>query len=235
MFELIAKSTIEITELEIDVRWDLISKNSVEVDVHVFEGGNYDMAANDASQWEMVAQTTARRQGETSSALLQNMSPIQIEKGRRVAIYIALRNEPTAVLDYTAYALDKTGEEADANSDIQLLVGLGFVRGPSFATPADKVLDPQFAGVLHYSKPIRCAVLSSHTVAQFIFLLEQEDVSTLNSALAVAVANACEKLVDSYPMLQQWEKEFILQQSHSVPDVTVMAYACTYYESCCIL
>lgn len=215
MFELISQSPITIRTLEMDVNPGDNSDLSIEVYSRV---GQFQLVTNAPEKWELVARTQLIFLPERSSYLVpvNHFAPLIMGAGERRSFYLTM-NGP--YIDNTVHALSKTGELSDSNNDIQLLVGSGF-QDTAFAAAADLTTDPQFAGVVHYDKQVRCESLSyqTMTVIEYHFGFNQavSDPEKLPRLVDGAVASALDDLLRTNTMLKSYADESMLLRSGDV-------------------
>lgn len=187
MFEISAFTDVEIKTFEVDIRWDL---NPKDLSVHVFtRSGPYIGSFNQSNDWTRVASTNLVLAAEGNSGIIPvtAFSPVKVEALSRQSFYVSMTD---AFIDHTVYALQKTGDIHLKGDDLQLYVGTGFTSD-DFPDTFDKVLHPQFAGIIHYEKTFQCSdPLASSTEIEFLFLFERKELD------ASFVLN-CNSIVDA--------------------------------------
>lgn len=218
MFEVAAVTTLRVTSIELDVRLDqaaaLAAGEGLMVEVYVTTGG-YLEVMNDSSMWIRIASTKLQLLGGTTGIIPPSeFQGIQLEAGQRRSIYVSLTKGD--YLDHTVYALAKTGEMAAENKDLKVFVGTGF-HGASFVTPADKIMDPQFAGTLRYETTVPCSALVHETFVVLAFVVELDDASAEMARwpflLAEAMGLMMDELLATNPDLVRFVTEFRLKRT----------------------
>lgn len=216
MFEVAATSAIRVTSLEFDIRIDQMGRDDMMVEAYVAESG-YKVIMDDPTKWVRIARGELELiRGTTASIPERHFQSFFMERGQRRSIYVSLVNG--SYLDHTVYALEKTGELAAENRDMKVYVGTGF-HGPSFESPPDTVLDPQFAGTIRYESTVACSALKQETTVSLAFVAElsetSEEFKRLPFLFAEAMGNALDDLLRSDSALEL-VAEFQLKRSHQV-------------------
>lgn len=182
MFQMVSLAEdIEILTLQFDARMDEITDYSVEVFI---TDSDFESKLNDETQWTLLAKTEASIDPSRRGLVIPqtDFKSIKLKRGQRRTIYIAM-NGPW--LDITAQALDKTGEIQIQEQDLALYVGVGL--NERFPSDFDKTVDPQFAGVIHYRKPVSCSEALYDTPVDLGFMSSQSEdpifVARLNKSL----------------------------------------------------
>ena len=207
MFQLVSLAEdIEILTLQFDARIDEITDYSVEVFI---TDSDYESKLDDESQWTRLAKTEASIAPSRQGLVIPqtDFKSIKLKRGQRRTIYIAM-NGPW--LDITAQALDKTGEIQVQEQDLALYVGVGL--NERFPSDYDKTVDPQFAGMIHYRKPVECSEALYDTPVDLGFMSSQSEdpifVARLNKVLDEIIRDTMLKshpfkdLVEQYNLKQ---------------------------------
>lgn len=193
MFEVVATSSLKVKSLQLDVRLDPATADGLMVEAYV-SNESYQEIMNDPNMWIRVAQTELRMLGGTTAVIPESdFQAFTIDLGQRRSIYISLVGG--SYLEHTVYALAKTGELAAENKDLKVFVGTGF-QGPSFKSPADTVLDPQFAGTIQYETAVACSALVSETIVSLAFVAELDDGSEEIARLPFLLSEAMGMVMD---------------------------------------
>lgn len=229
MFEMtaISDSDLEVLTLELDIRWD---RNFTDLSVEVYSlAGSYDLYFDQPGAWELLASTELVPAPEGNSAIIPvtDFTPVRIPARGRRSFYVTMKGP---YLDHTVYALQKTGDVHIRGDDLQLLVGSGFTNY-KFPGAIDKVLHPQFAGIIHYKKTFECAdSKAASTAVEFQYLFEkgQLDEKFVSKANA-AIEGAMDGLLKSNSVLRGFVKEYGLHKSE-VAESRVVSYTCTHFK-----
>lgn len=147
MFEVVALKDMDILSMELDIFADT-SKNNLAVEIFTFPGP-FDSVVGVPAAWSLVADTQLVPAPTDRRAMIVPVSeftPVTLQAYEKHSFYVTLTGP---YLDHSVNALDKTGEMFIENDDIQLFVGEG-THEYKFPEQMDTVLDPQFAGVVHY-------------------------------------------------------------------------------------
>jgi hypothetical protein len=226
MFEMHAKSDVEVQTFELDIRLDLLDSVAHDLSIEVYTVvGSYDAVMDQPHAWDRLAGTYLIPSPEGSGAIIpaSDFSPIRIAAGEKRSFYLTMKYP---YLDHTVYGLQHTGDIHISGDDIQLLVGSGFTSY-KFPGVADTTLDPQFAGVVHYAKTFACDdVKASHTLADFHFLFEKSNVDeALISNTNAAIDRAVSELLASNRKLKTFAEEQGLHKD-SLAGTTLESYSC---------
>jgi hypothetical protein len=173
MFEMLAFTDIEIKTFEIDVRWDL-DPTDLSVQVYTIAGPYYSQF-NQSSAWALLASTDLVLAPEGNSGIIpvSDFSSMRVGALEKRSFYITMKG---SFIDHTVYGLQKTGDIHVTGNDIQLYVGSGFTSD-NFPDAIDTVLDPQFAGVVHYEKTFQCEDdQAASTNIEFQLLFERANI-----------------------------------------------------------
>jgi hypothetical protein len=231
MFEMHAKSDVEVQTFELDVRLDLLHSAGHDLSIEVFTvDGSYDAVMDQPDSWDRLAGTYLVPSPDGGGAIIpaSDFSPVRIAAGGKRSFYVTMKYP---YLDHTVYGLQHTGDIHISGDDIQLLVGSGFTSY-KFPGVADTTLDPQFAGVVHYTKTFACDdVKASQTLADYMFLFEVSNVDdALMSNANAAIDRAVSELLASNGMLKTFVKEQGLQKD-PLTATTLESYSCKYGAS----
>jgi hypothetical protein len=211
MFEILALTDVEIKTFEVDIRWDL---NPIDLSVQVFtQSGPYIAYFNQSNDWTRVSSTNLVLAAEGNSGIIpvSEFSPVKVGSLTRQSFYISMTN---AFIDQTVYGLQKTGDLYLEGDDLQIFVGTGFTSD-NFPDTYDKVLHPQFAGIIHYEKTFQCNDdLTSSTEIEFLLLIEREELDesfVLNSNSIVD--DKINDILESNEVLRGFVLDYGLQKS----------------------
>jgi hypothetical protein len=170
----------------------------------------YGPYVNEMDQWQIIARAEAipMDPNDTSKGALipiDKFMPVLIDKKQRRSFYVTM-NGP--YLDYTANALQKSGELHRSSDDMNVLVGAGFSANRFPESGIDTSVDPQFAGVIHYKKNNDCdkLLISTSVVYNFLFnqpFLAPETPLRVNTAIDETV----ELLLEENPVLNGYKQE----------------------------
>lgn len=225
MFEMSAFSALDVLTLELDIRWDM-KPTDLSVEVYTTSG---DYASEDRFHqpgiWHLQASSKLLSAPEGNSAVIPvtDFVPFHIPANERRSVYVTMKGP---YLDYTVYALQKTGDIQITGDDLQLLVGSGFT---SYRFPAaiDKIVHPMFAGIIHYKKTFECNdTLAATTQVSFQFLVEKS-LADGGLALNSAVERAVDGLLQSNAVLRNFVEEYGLQKNSTATTNTV-SFICKY-------
>jgi hypothetical protein len=194
MFEISSFTDIEITTFEVDIRWDL-NPTDLSIQVYTIEG-SYANRFNQSSAWELLASTEVVPAAEGNSGVVpaSDFTSVSIKALDVRSFYITMKSP---YIDHTVYALQKTGDVHVKGEDMQLFVGSGFTSD-NFPGKIDKVVNPQFAGVVYYKKTYQCEDIEAKSISiTFQFLVDAKDVSdafvlSYNAALDAAIGRVIE-------------------------------------------
>ena len=220
MFEIFARSNIEILTFEMDLR--VGNATDLSVEIYSLEGA-YAMLVNNESAWELVAKTVAILEPDGNGVIVPvgDFAPVTMAERTKRSFYVTMKGP---YLDHRVNALQKTGEVQISVPDMEILVGAGLTEY-KFPEKIDRIVDPQFAGVIHYRKTTDCNKMVSTTLVEYKFLLDRIELFLeANAAIAVAI----DKLLQSSKVLKSYVEEFSLQISQ--PAVTEkQAFSSTYH------
>jgi hypothetical protein len=191
MFELSPFIDIEIVTFEVDLRWDM-QPSDLSIEVFTVDG-SFAEYFNKPNAWELVASTKVVVAPEGNSGIIPtyDFTPVPIKALEMRSFYVTMKGP---YIDYTVYGLQKTGDVHIKGDDMQLYVGSGF-NSDSFQGEIDKVLDPQFAGVVHYKKSYQCDDNQARSTSiTFQFLINSKGITDsfvlkYNAALDDAIQN----------------------------------------------
>lgn len=186
MFEVTARrAPVIIKAFELDLRLE----NATDLAIEVYSlPGSFEEKFDQPSEWTLVADTEVvlTAGGGGGIVPVQKFTPVRIDFAQRQSFYITMKGP---YLDHNVDALQKTGEVQSKGDDLQVFVGAGLTEY-RFPNQLDTILDPMFAGVIHYEKEYNCdQVLTATTYFDFPVLFEDSvgnmvDVTTaINDAL----------------------------------------------------
>jgi hypothetical protein len=169
---------LEILTLELDLRLEDDSDTSIEVYTY---DGLFDLVFSDASKWKQVANTNVVRnpQGAGAGALIPvaDFDTITLEPNERVSFYVTMKSP---LIDFNVDVFMKPGKLAIENDDLSVFVGSGLTEY-KFPNEVDTLLDPQFAGVIHYKRTLEtCDVLEITTVTYQFLVMDPLDANVLD-------------------------------------------------------
>lgn len=95
--------------------------------------------------------------------------------------------------------------------ELDLSVGVGF-NEYKFPGDFDRVLDPQFAGVLHLRRSADCSLFVTNTTLTFSYLVEAEPTPEISKQLVEGVQEAITSLMENDSILQSYRQQFGLVQ-----------------------
>lgn len=201
---------LNVLTLELDIRFDLANdeeKGDLSIQVYTTTGGFINLLDNPES-WDLVADTQLLLSPSGNGGIIdvQDFSPVHIEARQRQSFYVSMNQ---ALLDHNVDALQKTGELAIQNSDMNVYVGAGTTlpgnsstfqadfggkddSNRKFPVQLDPILNPMFAGVIHYRAEAECGQdLLTTTYIDIPFLLKKsvDDWQYVTEALNMAVEN----------------------------------------------
>lgn len=219
MFEIFARTNIEILTFEMDLRME----NATDLSVEIYSlEGPFALLVNNASAWELVAKTVAIPEPGGNGVIVPvgDFSPVKMAERTKRSFYVTMKGP---YLDHRVNALQKTGEVQISMPDIEIFVGAGLTEY-KFPGKIDRLVQPQFAGVIHYTKTADCNKIVSTTLVEYKLLLDRVDLFLEANA---AIAAAIDKLMQSNEVLNGYVEEFKLQIAQ--PAVTEkQAFSSTY-------
>lgn len=169
MFEVTAiGDPLRVLTLELDLRLE----NATDLSVEVYtRQGHFADVFDQPDAWDLVADTEVVLSADGGGIIpAQRFLPVRIGANQRQSFYVTMK-EP--LLDHTVYALQKTGEIQTRGDDLQVFVGAGLTEY-KFPAKLDDILNPMFAGVIHFEKEYDCAKEPmSTTTLDFPFLFEK--------------------------------------------------------------
>lgn len=167
MFEVVALKDIEVLTMELDVT---LLSDSLQVEIFSM-AGPFDFAVGHPEAWDLVTDTRLVPTPEGTGAIVpaEDFRPVSLKAYDLHSFYVTLTGP---YLDHSVDALQKRGEEFAKNNDLKLLVGAGTTEY-KFPMQMDTVLNPQFAGVIHYKVTEDCQQREKiTTVIEYIFLTD---------------------------------------------------------------
>jgi len=183
MFEVTAiGDPLRVLTLELDLRLENATDLTVEVYSHA---GRFVEVFDKPEAWDKVASTKAvvSRGGDAAIIPVQYFTPVRIGANQRQSFYVTMTGP---YLDHSVYALQKTGDIQIRGDDLQLFVGAGLTEYP-FTDKLDDILNPMFAGVIHYEKEHVCGEdLTITSYIDFPFLFEQLVSNLLDVTTAIS-------------------------------------------------
>jgi hypothetical protein len=203
MFSVFAKTPIDILSMELDIRFG----NSTDLSVEVYSySGRYELIYNDPTYWTLVANTTAVPAPEGTGVIIPvgYFDTVSIGQLERQSFYITMKSP---ILQYNVAALVKTDEVALQTLDLDLLAGIGFTEY-KFPEEISTLVDPQFTGVIHYTRKNACGQVSS--TVDYEFVLDEELRAGVLEDLARKVDAAVTDIMQKDSGLQ------VLQEIHSL-------------------
>jgi hypothetical protein len=212
---------LEILTLELDLRLEDDSDTSIEV--YTFDG-LFTTIFSDASRWKQVANTNVVRnpRGTGAGALIPvaDFDTITMGPNERKSFYITMKSP---LIDFNAHAFQRTGELATENDDLSVYIGSGLTEY-KFPSEVGTVLDPQFAGVIHYKRTLEtCDIREITTVTYHFLLRDPVDVSVLD----IIVARTDQKIDD---LLRSDHNLLEIQTLHELTKMAdATAYPVEYY------
>jgi hypothetical protein len=142
---------IEIWAIEFDVRVE----EAASLDVEIFtKAESFTEDMSDETAWTKVADTQAKVTPDGTGVMIseKDFTPIAMQSLQRRAIYIQMKGP---WIDVKAEALDKTGELQKQTKEMVVFVGAGI--NSRFSSEIDPLVDPQFAGRIHYRRSFPCS------------------------------------------------------------------------------
>jgi hypothetical protein len=203
MFEVSSFIDIEITTFEVDIRWDL-KPTDLSIQVFTIEGP-YANRFNHSSAWDKLASTEIVAVPEGNSGVIpaSDFTPVSIKAFEVRSFYITMTGP---YIDHTVYGLQKTGDIHTKGDDLQLYVGSGFTSD-NFPGQIDKILDPQFAGIVYYKKSYQCNDNEAKsTTITFQFVL---DAKGIDDSFVLSYNTALDMAIDSFMATNESMQIFI--------------------------
>jgi len=225
MFEVTAiGDPLNILTLELDLRLE----NATDLSVEVYSlSGQYAEHFNQPDAWDLVAATQVVVTPGGGGAVIpaQDFTPVRIGANERQSFYVTMKGP---YLDHTVYALQKTGDIQSRGDDLQVFVGAGLTEY-KFPEKLDDILNPMFAGVIHYEKEYDCGtVLTSTTYLDFPFLFEE---SVDMRIVTMAINKAVDELLKEEDGLKSYVSRFGLQKRDSGETEAVSySYTCKWCQ-----
>ena len=223
MFEVTAiGDPLKILTLELDLRLE----NATDLSVEVYSlSGQFAELFNQPDAWDLVAatQVVVTPGGGGAVIPVQDFTPVRIGANERHSFYVTMKGP---YLDHTVYALQKTGEIQSRGDDLQVFVGAGLTEY-KFPEQLDDVLNPMFAGVIHYEKEFDCGtVLTSTAYLDFPFLFEE---SVDMRIVTMAINEAVDELLKEEDELKSYVSRFGLQKRDS-GETEAISYTCKWSQ-----
>ena len=211
MFEISSFIDIEISTFEIDIRWDM-KLTDLSIQVFTIDGPFADRF-NQSNAWDILASTEIIPAPEGNSGVIpaSEFKPVSIKALEVRSFYITMTGP---YIDHSVYGLQKTGDVHTKGDDIQLYVGSGFTSN-NFPGEIDKVLDPQFAGIVYYKKAYQCDDnQAKSTTITFQFLLDAKGIDdSFVLSYNAAIDAAIDQFMATTESMQTFIKDFGLHKS----------------------
>lgn len=206
MFEMDAKTDLEILTFELDVHLDKATDLAVEV---YSRKGMFAEYENAPESWDLIANSTLVPAPEGVGAIIPNNGfvPVFIPNREKQSFYVTMKGP---YLDNTVNALQRTGEFHTSTDDMKLLVGSGFTEYRFGNVDSD--VNPQFAGIIHYKKTGDCSKLTDKTVVEFMFVLSTKADNNLVDSVNSAVDSTLNELMEKNDALKQYSEEHGLEK-----------------------
>lgn len=160
---------IDIQTLELDLR--LSGASDLRIEVYTSTAGNFQLTVNNEYAWELVANTSVVPIPGGGGGLIPatDFTPVSMAAGERRSFYITMHGP---YIDHTVNALDKIGELAFSTEDFNIYTGAGLTEY-KFPSEIDTLVQPKFAGVVHYTIPSSCVERQLVTTSvDYKFLVE---------------------------------------------------------------
>ena len=211
MFEIFPRMDLELLTIELDLRIpeDEVEDADLSVELYTMQGSYELLKAYSENRWSLVTKGTAVILPGGQGAIIPatEFTPFKIEAKERRSFYVTMKR---SYLDHNVMALQKTGELQMRTPELDILVGVGFHQY-KFPGDYDRLLDPQFAGVLHLQRTAECELLTTTTTVELVYIVEAEATAQLLTDLSNSVDQAIADLLAADPDLQRYQNEFNLQ------------------------
>jgi hypothetical protein len=184
---------LKILTLELDLRWplNLEDDSDASIEVYTYDGGQFQTVFSDDSQWKLVANTTVVRNplGARAGAIIPtaDFDTVTLEPNERKSFYITMKSP---LIDFTSDKSKVIGNVATENDDLSVYVGAG-LREYKFPSTVDTLIDPQFAGVIHYNRLLDECELRETTTIIYQFLLKNPSATILKQ-----IANRTDQMIN---------------------------------------
>jgi hypothetical protein len=212
---------LEILTLELDLRLEDDSDTSIEVYTY---DGLFDQVYSHESTWKQVANTNVVRnpQGAGAGALIPvaDFDTITLGPNERVSFYITMKSP---LIDFNVDVWMKPGQLAIENDDLSVFVGSGLTEY-KFPSSLDTLLDPQFAGVIHYKRTLETCDIREITTVTYQFLVQ---IPLDASVLDIITTRTDEKINDLLRNDQNLREIQTVHELSKMADAT--AYPVEYY------
>ena len=212
MFEISPKVDMELLTLELDVRIPE-GDGDVDLSVEVYSmKGSFEVLEAydyDPNKWFLISKTTGVLLPGKKGLIIptNDFNTLEITRGERRSFYVTMKKP---YLDHNVMALQKTGELQLRTDDLDLLVGVGF-NEYKFPGDFDRMLDPQFAGILHYRRTTECKRATSTTTVDYALLLEETVTPKLVTNVNRYIEEAVLQLFQQNSVLKTYQKYYGLQ------------------------
>jgi hypothetical protein len=181
--------------------------------------GTFAERFNQSYSWDLLASTEIALAPEGNSGIIPttDFTSVTVKAMEKRSFYFTMKGP---YIDHTVYGLQKTGDIHMKGNDMLLYVGSG-LTSDNFPSEIDKVLDPQFAGVIHYKKIYQCDdnnARSTRITFQYLIgvkVASEPFVLSYNAALDAAIAT----VMTTKDTLKQFVNEFGLHTSTGVATV----------------
>jgi len=209
MFELDSKTDVEILTFELDVHLEDATDLAVEV---YSRKGTFQNYMNEPDSWELIANSTLVPAPEGAGAIIPiyDFERVFIPKYEKQSFYVTMKGP---YLDNTVNALQRTGDVHTSTDDMKLLVGSGIIEYKFGQVDTD--VNPQFAGIIHYTKTGECSSLTTKTVIEYKFLVDKEADNTLLAGFDSAVDSSIGELMGKSDTLRQYREHYGLQTTET--------------------
>lgn len=208
MFTLVPGSDVDILALEFNAQIDA----SVPTKVY-YKEGDFSGSTSDASQWTLLADTTAQiapggadDNEEDGGAIIpiQDFTPASLSAGTKYSFYVHVEGG-SSILKVQTNDTALVGDDffTDNLGIITLQTGVSLNDGPFPSSFGDPV---QFAGRLHHRSTQNCDATRTSTVVEFQFAVNAEPVDSVMSALSDAVQKSIEAVIVLDTDLLQYQK-----------------------------
>lgn len=206
MFEVYARQSLEILTLELDV-----IRNATDLSVEVYsKDGSFDDFMNVPEAWTLASSTQGIPFRENGAVLIPvtEFDSISMQRGETRSIYITMKG---AFLDHTVYALQKTGEVHVSDSFLDVMVGAGFTEY-KFPDERDRLVNPQFAGVIHYRHELECSSVVTRTSISYPFIIDDNGGAVASATVETSVTEAMDLALTQNSLLESFVGKYGLKR-----------------------
>jgi hypothetical protein len=220
-----ATQPLEILTLELDLRLeDHDDSADTSIEVYTYDG-IFDRVFSDASKWKQVANTKAVRnpRGAGAGALIPvaDFDTITLGPNERVSFYITMK---IPLIDFNVDVFMKPGQLAIENDDLSVFVGSGLTEY-KFPSEVDTLLDPQFAGVIHYKRTLETCDLREITAVTYQFLVRDP----LDASVLDIIATSTNQKINDYLRDSPYLRDHMQAVHELVKMADATAYPVEYY------